>query len=871
MKLVLKILKLFVIIIIVFSILLFSASFLLQDKVAGIILKSFNKNLSTKLDIGSFKLSFLRKFPNASLELKDVIVHSSSDFSSRKFAGINTDTLLAAKFVSVEFSITNIIKGNYIIERISAKTGKINFFTDTTGLVNYDISLKNSGSGSEVFTIDLERINLDDIKAYYNNLATKLIIIGLIKTGKLKSRISGKNIDFTAGIEMEINRFQLYNTVITKTISAGLELTLQKSKNGIQFKTGSLAIENSDFGLNGFISSDNILDLNITGHNIDIAKIRKYLPEKYLNLASGYNPSGVLIVDCKIKGLLNRTKNPHIEINCHLYNGRITYGKSRLRINNLSFAGHYSNGSKNHPETSSVSFNDVKLKLGPSEYSGSFTVFGFYHPKTVITLKGRVFLQDFKEFFDIQKISTADGSVDVDLKLITNFWPKDTITLNNIIDLKPEANLVFNSFSIGLQNNQLLFNNVNGNLIVSDIFRAGNLSFIYKGQKIKVDGDFRNLPEWMAGRPVQMTASADVTFNRLIPEAFLKKAPSSGSVAARKTAINFPGDIVLDINFKIDSLNYKTFSSSKIAGTLNYKPRLLTFKSLNMHSLDGVISGSGFIVQNTSKLIIAKGNFHVANIDVNKAFTTFHNFRQDFIKAENLSGILSGSLSLLLPMDAMLNPQIKSLTAEGKYILINGALINFDPVKKLSSFIELSELANIHFEKLENDFFIRNNLLYIPQMDIKSSAADLSVNGKHSFDNNYEYHVKMLLSEILSRKRKKNKTNVTEFGIVEDDGLGRTSILLKIIGKSENVKVGYDLKAVSNEVKSNIKAERQTLKSILNQEYGWYKSDTMPKQKPVEKKSRFRISWEETDSAKADPDPPVVKKEGGVKSFFKKR
>ena len=65
-------------------------------------------------------------------------------------------------------------------------------------------------------------------------------------------------------------------------------------------------------------------------------------------------------------------------------------------------------------------------------------------------------------------------------------------------------------------------------------------------------------------------------------------------------------------------------------------------------------------------------------------------------------------------------------------------------------------------------------------MDVKSSAADLSVNGKHSFDNDYEYHVKMLLSEILSKKRKKNKSNVTEFGVVEDDGLGTTSICLKI-------------------------------------------------------------------------------------------
>ncbi len=53
-------------------------------------------------------------------------------------------------------------------------------------------------------------------------------------------------------------------------------------------------------------------------------------------------------------------------------------------------------------------------------------------------------------------------------------------------------------------------------------------------------------------------------------------------------------------------------------------------------------------------------------------------------------------------------------------MLVNGALINFDPVKELSSFIELSELENIHFEKMENDFFIRNNFLYIPNVNFIS-------------------------------------------------------------------------------------------------------------------------------------------------------
>ena len=149
-------------------------------------------------------------------------------------------------------------------------------------------------------------------------------------------------------------------------------------------------------------------------------------------------------------------------------------------------------------------------------------------------------------------------------------------------------------------------------------------------------------------------------------------------------------------------------------------------------------------------------------------------------------------------------------------------------------------------------------------MEVNSSAADLSVNGKHSFDNDYEYHVKIRLSEILSKKRIKNKSGITEFGVVEDDGLGRTSLLLKIIGKGEEAKVGYDMKAAGTEVKNDIKKEKQTLKTILNQEYGWYKNDSTVNQKPAEKKSRFRITWDDGDTVKDSLQTSCGKKENRV-------
>ena len=80
MKLVSKILKTFAFVISGIMAVMFVAAMLVQDKVADIILMSLSNNISTRFETGSVKLSFIRRFPKASLDLKNVIVRSSPGF-----------------------------------------------------------------------------------------------------------------------------------------------------------------------------------------------------------------------------------------------------------------------------------------------------------------------------------------------------------------------------------------------------------------------------------------------------------------------------------------------------------------------------------------------------------------------------------------------------------------------------------------------------------------------------------------------------------------------------------------------------------------------------------------------------------------------
>ncbi len=873
MKLLFKILKIITASIVALTIILFISSLAMQNKVAGIILKSLNDKLLTKYEFESVRLSFLRNFPKASLDLKDVLVHSSPGFDTSCFIGINTDTLLSAKSVTMDFKITDIIKGIYNIERIGIKEGRLNLFTDTAGLVNYEITATDETVPEEdKFTINLEKINLSGLNAIYNNRATRLLIEGYAESGQLKSRISGNDIDFSADGTLLIDKFQLYNFSMTNTVEADVDINLNSTSKGIFFNKSNIDIDNLNFELSGFISTDNVLDLALTGKNIDISGIKNYIPDKHRDKISAYDPVGILNINGRFTGPVTRTANPLIEINFMLEKGNVTYKNSAIKLHNLSFKGFYTNGPEMVPETSYLAISNFEVGLGSAIYTGSLKLSDFTSLYGSLNLAGKIFPSEIKEFFNLKDVSTAGGVADFDIRMAGKIPRKSKYTISDFFSFNPEGNLDFKSLSIGFQNDKVMFSNVTGYFQISNSAVARDLKFTCKDQEFELDCKFKRFNEWLSGKPVTLQVSADITCDRFVPESFFpKSAASDASSAGNKRAPSLPEDLIIDLNFQINDLIYKNFLAEDIIGNVSYQPLIFNFKTLKLNSLDGVISGNGFIAQNTDKSFIGKGNFDLDRININKTFTSFHNFGQNFIKAENLDGILSGSLSLLIPMDSLLKPVKKSITAEGKYTLVKGALIEFEPIKELSSFISLSELSNIHFEELQNDFFIRSNYLYIPQMEVKSSAADLSVSGKHDFDNNYEYHIKILLSEMLSKKIKKPRPNTTEFGAIKDDGLGRTSLLLKIRNQGEDLKVSYDIAAAGNQIKNDIKSERQSLKNILNEEYGWFRNDSSVSEKPARKSPRFKVTWDEIDTAKIKEDQPAEQKENLLKNLLKKK
>jgi hypothetical protein len=227
-------------------------------------------------------------------------------------------------------------------------------------------------------------------------------------------------------------------------------------------------------------------------------------------------------------------------------------------------------------------------------------------------------------------------------------------------------------------------------------------------------------------------------------------------------------------------------------------------------------------------------------VDITRLFYEMENFDQQTMTDKNLKGRLTADVQFKSQWSKDLIINSRSVKSTASIVIDNGELNNFQPIRALGKYIHVSDLDHIRFSTLKNTISIADRKIYIPHMDINSSALNISGNGTHDFDNFVDYHVVMLLSDVLG---KKVKSNTSEFGEIEDDGLGHSKLYLSMKGPVMDPSFAYDRKAVGQKIKNDIAVEKQNLKGILKQEFGLYKNQQSVQAPKPKKKEEMQIDW----------------------------
>ena len=264
---------------------------------------------------------------------------------------------------------------------------------------------------------------------------------------------------------------------------------------------------------------------------------------------------------------------------------------------------------------------------------------------------------------------------------------------------------------------------------------------------------------------------------------------------------------------------------------------------------------------NNENTITISGKAH--NIYVDSLFKSFHNFDQKFIGSENLSGKINADIEMkgVYENEKLLNNKLFCITT----LEINdGSLKNYEPLKKLSGFINIKELERINFKRLKNTIRIENGEITIPEMLIENNALNINLSGTHKLSGSFDYRMRVKLKDLLWAKNKSANRYRSDLGIVEQEETDGGSIFLKFTGTPDNCSFGYDKDRAIEALGKKLKQEGKTIRSI-------FKKDNNPKTAPeLKKNSGFKISdplesKQKVQTTDTTTKPAPLKKNSGFK------
>ncbi|SKB29449.1 AsmA family protein [Daejeonella lutea] len=720
------------------------------------VTEQLNESLNGKLTIDRMEPDLIQGFPGISVMLENVLLRDSL-WSRHKH------DLLKAKNVFIKIDAFSILTGSPTIKDIRVSNGAIYLFTDSSGLRNTDIFRKRdtTNAGGNVGRKRVNRVLLDNVVLTIDD--------------KLKNKLFKFNIDDFIGslnytsdgwagavsIKSKVESFSFNlnrgSFLKDKMLDMDLKLAYNEENHLLTIPEQQISIDDDEISIGGeFKFAPNASDykLNIKAPSILYKDALTLLSPHVTRKLKRYGVKNPVNVQASLRGKLKRGGEPFIDVKWIVEDNQLSLAGET--ITNVSFTGSYSNewikgGPRNDPN-SVIIFNNMK---------GNYFDIPFTADSVRITdLRRPVFTGRFKSAFRLTKLnkvlggSTFDftaGKADLDLIYKAPFEQNDKGQrfIYGKIHVH-DARAIYHPRNLSLNDMQLVMNFRGRDLSIDNIkLRSGSSS-------LSMNGVVKNFSNLYYSDPEKMLInwqirSPQINLNEFM--VFLGRRKAGGSAAASNRAVQkMSGNLErilaqasMGMNLNVNKVIYKKFVATDVRGAITLKQSGIAINNLSLKQGGGSFNLTGNIDQ-SARINRFNIDSKINNVNVERLFYAFDNFGQDAITSQNLRGTFFGGTSVSGSMSDNGTIVPRSFRGNVTFDIRNGALVNFEPMKKVGSFaFPNRNFSDIRFTSLKNTLNLQGNKVIIPPMEIRSTVVNIFLDGVYSFTTGTNIAIKIPL------------------------------------------------------------------------------------------------------------------------------
>lgn len=816
------------------------------DRIKDLALREVNQRLNVPVDVAGAKVTLWPHFPRIALDLKEINTSEEKLFKDQP-------TALEAGHIYLIFDPRDILRGDIRLRRIVAEKGQLNLIIFPDGGDNYHF-FKESDTSSASMEFRLDKVELRQMEVTYNDRRDGSWYGITVGSAVLKGGLSGDVFAADARARLTINSLRPGGTEVIRDLPLQFE-----SRLDVNLDNGSLSWDEGVFSIEGMslasagklrpVEDYQQMEFNLYTERADLETLARFLPESLKARLAQYDPQGVLAFDISVDGHSGDGVFPRVRGKWTLSAGRFRLcEESDGLLTEISAEGSYDSGEQGDYSHQVLRVSALQGLLNDMPLRGSFSMEKFGAPRIKGELSAEILYSDLPECWTRDAGISFDGNLALRLKFNYDHSQYDSILWTKSIDISGNGSITNGKYTDATLSISL-------DQAVADVsLRGGNL-YIDNLQASSPQGNLKGSLT-MNGLLAFMENSANGL--GLVLDLDAESLPltdwiESGSKGNEGEAL-LPVEYSLDINLKVDKVAYKTFSASGISGNLVMNGGRLYARNLKMRTMDGELGLQG-VLEPSGKGYQLRCLALLNGINLTEMFRQMDDFGQKDLTHKNISGKMEASIELSMILGNDLLPSPSSILAIADLSISQGAITAYEPLMGLSRFIRVGNLDKVRIDPLRNRITIRDQKVIIPEMAVKSDAMDLVVSGVHGFDQRLDYSIQVLLSDLLGRKAREARKENEEFGWVEDDGLGRTTLFMRVGGTMAEPVFSYDRKEVARKIGQDLKEERKELGRTLKEEFRWLGRDSAQKARKREDRERlkrqesgkFILEWDSTD------------------------
>ncbi|TYA55128.1 AsmA-like C-terminal region-containing protein [Formosa maritima] len=799
--------------------LLIAIPFAFQSKIKEIVKRTINQNINAHVEFSDVNLSFLKRFPQAQVDVTDLIITN--------FAPFKNETLATAKSISLDMSIKELFKkpseDPIVVNEIYLEEALITLKTNKKGETNFDIfkdsedNPETAQNSSKGFTLDVKDYAIDNSAITYLDESTNLTfyITELNHSGKgtFSGDLSELDTKTSARMSLKIDSTEyLSNNNIKLEALIGLDLP----NNKYSFKENKAHINQLPLEFQGYVQlleDGQEIDITFENSGSDFKDFLAIIPETYSKNLDQVETSGNFKIKGIIKGIITDETIPTLNINMTSNNAAFKYPDLPKSVEDISINASVINTTGKTDDTY-IDLQTLNFKIDQDVFKSSAAIKNLTSNINVeANIDGVLNLANLSKAYPIDFKTDLTGILIT--KLATNF-DMDAIENNAYQRIKSNGNLNIKGFkytsedlvnpieiseaTIAFNPGTIKLNKFNASTGKSDINANGTinnlLAFIFSDKKLQ--GDF------------------NVNSNAFYLSDFIKES-SSNNPEEQKTntseIFKIPDFLDCTIQANAKTVVYDNLNLENVQGTLIIKDQQASLKNMTTDIFNGKLAVIGNI-STQKETPTFNINLGAANFDISTAFKDLELLQALAPIAKVLEGKLNSTISLNGNLDDQFTPDLETVSGEAfaELLTTNIQTENSKILNSISNTLKFIDLNKLDLKDLKTNVTFKDGLVNIEPFTIKYQDIHIRINGTHGFNKNINYNIVFdvpatYLGNDINRL----------IGKINDPKVNKTSIPVtaNITGSFNNPTIKTDLSSAVKELtKQLIEIEKQKL---LNQ------------------------------------------------------